>query len=188
MLTEAALDETARRTSSKSTVTVMATACGLSAANLIYAQPLLAVMGRSFAVSVDQVGLILMLGLLGYALGLILIVPLGEQFNRSDALCRCTAPRSNGRGTDGRLAHHWQFSRRLDKHHPRIDYSICCSPGSIERTWTRCRDRAVWSARRYTIGDDSQRLRRRTPGLANNVLDCSSNDGCLSRSTAFPVA
>ena len=51
MLTEAALDETARRTSSKSTVIVMATACGLSAANLIYAQPLLAVMGRSFAVS-----------------------------------------------------------------------------------------------------------------------------------------
>ena len=53
MLTEAALDETARRTSSKSTVIVMATACGLSAANLIYAQPLLAAMGRSFAVSVN---------------------------------------------------------------------------------------------------------------------------------------
>ncbi len=82
MLTEAALDETARRTSSKSTVTVMATACGLSAANLIYAQPLLAVMGRSFAVSVNQVGLILMLGMLGYALGLILIVPLGEKYNQ----------------------------------------------------------------------------------------------------------
>lgn len=82
MLTEAALDETARRTSSKSTVIVMATACGLSAANLIYAQPLLAVMGRSFAVSVNQVGLILMLGMLGYALGLILIVPLGEKYNQ----------------------------------------------------------------------------------------------------------
>jgi predicted MFS family arabinose efflux permease len=60
----------------------MATTCGLLAANLIYAQPLLATIGRSFAVSVNQVGLIPMLGQLGYALGLILIVPLGEKYNQ----------------------------------------------------------------------------------------------------------
>ena len=66
----------------KSTVIVMATTCGLLAANLIYAQPLLATIGRSFAVSVNQVGLIPMLGQLGYALGLILIVPLGEKYNQ----------------------------------------------------------------------------------------------------------
>jgi predicted MFS family arabinose efflux permease len=66
----------------KSTVFVMATACGLLAANLIYAQPLLATIGRSFAVSVNQVGFIPMLGQLGYALGLIFIVPLGEKYNQ----------------------------------------------------------------------------------------------------------
>jgi predicted MFS family arabinose efflux permease len=60
----------------------MATSCGLLAANLIYAQPLLATMGHSFAASVNQVGLIPMLGQLGYALGLILIVPLGEKYNQ----------------------------------------------------------------------------------------------------------
>ena len=60
----------------------MATTCGLLAANLIYAQPLLATIGRSFAVSVNQVGLIPMLGQFGYALGLILIVPLGEKYNQ----------------------------------------------------------------------------------------------------------
>jgi predicted MFS family arabinose efflux permease len=60
----------------------MATACGLLAANLIYAQPLLATIGRSFAVSVNQVGFIPMLGQLGYALGLIFIVPLGEKYNQ----------------------------------------------------------------------------------------------------------
>jgi predicted MFS family arabinose efflux permease len=60
----------------------MATACGLLAANLIYAQPLLATIGRSFAVSVNQVGFIPVLGQLGYALGLIFIVPLGEKYNQ----------------------------------------------------------------------------------------------------------
>jgi predicted MFS family arabinose efflux permease len=60
----------------------MSVACGLSVANLVYAQPLLAAMGHSFAVSIDQVGFAATLGQFGYAIGLILIAPLGEKYNQ----------------------------------------------------------------------------------------------------------
>ena len=60
----------------------MAIACGLSVANLYYIQPLLAAMQHSFAVSVDQIGFIATLGQLGYASGLLLIVPLGDKYNQ----------------------------------------------------------------------------------------------------------
>jgi predicted MFS family arabinose efflux permease len=63
-------------------VWIMAIACGLSVGNLIYAHPLLAEIGRSFAVSANQIGLIATLGELGYALGLIFIAPLGEKYNQ----------------------------------------------------------------------------------------------------------
>jgi|GEM_PF-131189 len=61
---------------------IMAIACGLSVANLVYMQPLLADLGHSFAVSVSQLGFIAMLSLLGFASGLILIVPLGDKYNQ----------------------------------------------------------------------------------------------------------
>ena len=61
---------------------VMAVACGLSVANLIYVQSLLVAMGRSFAASADQIGFVLTLGLLGYAVGSILIAPLGDKYNQ----------------------------------------------------------------------------------------------------------
>ncbi len=63
-------------------VWIMAIACGLSVGNLIYAQPLLAEIGRSFAASANRIGLTATLGQLGYALGLIFIVPLGEKYNQ----------------------------------------------------------------------------------------------------------
>ncbi len=82
---EALLSETIQSRSAgidKRLVWIMAIACGLSAANLIYAQPLLADMGRSLAVSANNVALTATSGLLGYALGLIFIVPLGEKYNQ----------------------------------------------------------------------------------------------------------
>ncbi|QBD83536.1 MFS transporter [Ktedonosporobacter rubrisoli] len=63
-------------------VWIMALACGLTAANLYYSQPILVDMGKSFAVSVDQMGIIATLGQLGYAAGLLFIVPLGDSYNR----------------------------------------------------------------------------------------------------------
>lgn len=63
-------------------VWVMAIASGLAAANLYYGQPLLANMSREFAVSVNQIGFIATLMQLGYATGLLFIVPLGDSANR----------------------------------------------------------------------------------------------------------
>jgi predicted MFS family arabinose efflux permease len=86
--TETTLNQTTKSKLSESTaidkrlVWVMAAACGLSVANSVYAQPLLASMGHSFAVSVDHVGFVTTLSQLGYAVGLILIAPLGDKYNQ----------------------------------------------------------------------------------------------------------
>ena len=79
IFTETTLNETTKSKLSEPTtidkrlVWVMAAACGLSVANTVYAQPLLASMGHSFAVSVDHVGFVTTLSQLGYAIGLILV-------------------------------------------------------------------------------------------------------------------
>lgn len=60
-------------------VFTLAVACALTVANLYYNQPLLADIGRSFHVSAQQAGIIPTLTQLGYALGLVLLVPLGDR-------------------------------------------------------------------------------------------------------------
>ena len=63
-------------------VWVMAIACCVAVANLYYIQPMLADMGRSFAVSAGTIGFTATLGQLGYASGILLIVPLGDKYNQ----------------------------------------------------------------------------------------------------------
>ncbi len=63
-------------------VWVLAAACGLTVANLYYSQPLLATIGQSFHVSARQAAFISTLTQFGYALGLLLIVPLGDRVER----------------------------------------------------------------------------------------------------------
>jgi predicted MFS family arabinose efflux permease len=79
--TQATCDETTTTIDNR-LVWIMAIACGLSVASSVYAQPLLPAMGRSFAVSVDHVGFVATLSQLGYAIGLILIAPLGDKYNQ----------------------------------------------------------------------------------------------------------
>ena len=57
---------------------LLAVVAGVSVANLYYAQPLAATMAASFEVSPSAMGLALMLCQLGYALGMLLLVPLGD--------------------------------------------------------------------------------------------------------------
>ena len=64
------------------TVWIMAVAPGLSCANLYYNQPLLADMQNAFGVSVKEIGIIPTLTQVGYALGMLLLVPLGDMFER----------------------------------------------------------------------------------------------------------
>ena len=59
-------------------MTVLAAACGLIVANLYYAQPLAGPIGAALGMSASTTGLIVTLTQIGYGLGLILIVPLGD--------------------------------------------------------------------------------------------------------------
>jgi predicted MFS family arabinose efflux permease len=57
---------------------VMATACGLAVANLYYAQPLLDLIAHDFGVSQGTASLVVTFTQAGYAVGLLLLVPLGD--------------------------------------------------------------------------------------------------------------
>lgn len=57
---------------------LLAFACGASVANLYYAQPLLSLIGHSFNVTTGSAALIVTLTQVGYALGLALLLPLGD--------------------------------------------------------------------------------------------------------------
>ena len=69
-------------TISQRLVLIMAFACAVSVANLYYIQPLLALMRHGFGVSAGQMGAIPTILQIGYALGLLLIVPLGDYYNQ----------------------------------------------------------------------------------------------------------
>jgi predicted MFS family arabinose efflux permease len=57
---------------------VLATACGLSVANIYYSQPLLDLIARSFHTSQGSAATVVTATQLGYAAGLILLMPLGD--------------------------------------------------------------------------------------------------------------
>jgi len=57
---------------------VLAFGCGAAVANLYYAQPLLASIGRAFGASTGTSALIVTVGQAGYAVGLALLLPLGD--------------------------------------------------------------------------------------------------------------
>ncbi len=63
-------------------VFLMAFSCGLGIANLYYIQPLLADIGHTFKLSIEQVGFVATLSQLGYATGLVFIVPLGDKYRQ----------------------------------------------------------------------------------------------------------
>lgn len=67
---------------SKFATLTLAIAAGLSVANIYFAQPLLAAMAHDFGVLPAAIGLVVTLTQLGYALGLIFIVPLGDLVDR----------------------------------------------------------------------------------------------------------
>ncbi len=63
-------------------VLLMAVACGAAVANLYYAQPLLSTIAHDFHVSDGTAGLLVTASQVGYAVGLVLLVPLGDLLER----------------------------------------------------------------------------------------------------------
>src|SRR4051794_34482911 len=64
------------------TVWVLAVGCGLAVANLYFAQPLLAGLADQFGVPPGRMGLAATAGQVGYGLGLLFFVPLGDVLER----------------------------------------------------------------------------------------------------------
>jgi len=67
---------------SRGLVLLLATTCGAAVANNYYAQPLLNTIANAFGVSDATAGLLVTAGQAGYALGLALLVPLGDLLER----------------------------------------------------------------------------------------------------------
>lgn len=63
-------------------VFTLAVGTGASVATLYFNQPLLPVLGREFAASPHRIGLLVTITQLGYALGILALVPLGDVFNK----------------------------------------------------------------------------------------------------------
>jgi len=74
--------KTQEATLSKRTVLLMAVVPGVIVANLNFIQPIENLIATDFAISKAAVGTLAMVTQLGYAFGLLLIVPLGDIFNR----------------------------------------------------------------------------------------------------------
>ncbi|SEN07971.1 MFS transporter [Actinacidiphila rubida] len=62
----------------RSLIVLLAVSCGLTVANLYYAQPLLSELRATFGISSVTAGSLVTASQLGYALGLVLLVPLGD--------------------------------------------------------------------------------------------------------------
>ncbi|MGE5612214.1 MAG: MFS transporter [Bacillota bacterium] len=71
-------------------VWIMALACGVGVANLWYSQPLLVAMGHSLSVPSQQIGLVATLTQVGYALGMLLFVPLADLLDRRKLIVTLT--------------------------------------------------------------------------------------------------
>jgi predicted MFS family arabinose efflux permease len=69
-------------------VVLLAIACGAAVANLYYAQPLLDAIARDLRVSPATAGLLVTASQIGYAAGLVLLVPLGDLLDRRRMVSR----------------------------------------------------------------------------------------------------
>ncbi|EIC86089.1 MFS transporter [Serratia sp. M24T3] len=63
-------------------VFTLAAGAGLSVASIYYCQPMLSIMGPSLNATLTETGMVPTLTQIGYALGILLLVPLGDRFDR----------------------------------------------------------------------------------------------------------
>jgi predicted MFS family arabinose efflux permease len=70
------------RTLPPSRVLLFAVACGLAVANVYYAHPLLDAIADSFGIAPASIGIVVTVTQIGYGVGLLLLVPLGDVLDR----------------------------------------------------------------------------------------------------------
>ncbi len=70
---------------------LLATTCGVTVANLYYNQPLLANISRAFGVSESAAASVTTMTQLGYAIGILLFIPLGDRLRRKPLVMALTA-------------------------------------------------------------------------------------------------
>ena len=75
----------------KGQVLFMALATGLIVANIYYCQPLVVLISKEFGVAESEAGMITFFTQLGYALGLLFFVPLGDMFEKRKQIVLTTA-------------------------------------------------------------------------------------------------
>ncbi len=80
MTTDTAFAATGAKAPSAAISLILAAACGLLAANIDYAQPLVGLIAPALQIPNSLAGLVVTLTQLGYGLGLLLVVPLGDIF------------------------------------------------------------------------------------------------------------
>src|ERR1700758_892550 len=83
---DAGPERAGQRVLSRGLVRLMAVTCAVTVANLYYAQPLLNSIGSSLHVSQGNASLLVTVGQLGYAAGLLFIVPTGDIMRRRPLL------------------------------------------------------------------------------------------------------
>ncbi|KFC06505.1 major facilitator superfamily (MFS) permease [Trabulsiella guamensis ATCC 49490] len=77
-------------------IALMSVATGLAVASNYYAQPLLDTIARAFSLSAGQAGFIVTAAQLGYAAGLLFLVPLGDMFERRGLIVTMTLLAAGG--------------------------------------------------------------------------------------------
>ena len=70
---------------------LLALTCGIVVANMYYIQPIGTQIAQAFQVSIGSIGFVTMLTQLGYALGLLFLVPLGDVVDRRKLIIRVAA-------------------------------------------------------------------------------------------------
>src|SRR4051812_50041088 len=73
---------------------VLAAACGMVAANIYYAQPLIAPISAALGLSHEAAGLIVTMTQIGYGVGVFFIVPPRDPFEKPPPICSLLPPRA----------------------------------------------------------------------------------------------
>ncbi|EMF0272152.1 MFS transporter [Enterococcus hirae] len=85
------MDKNEKTTLTSSLILLLSITCGVVVANMYYIQPIGTKVAASLSVSTSAIGILTMLTQLGYALGLLFLVPLGDVVDRTKLIIQMAA-------------------------------------------------------------------------------------------------